>query len=202
MTGASVLIWHYYTRPVWVRGTVVVPDGPGNSESLTDRRAFVWLEGTFEGGPQSEEPLDEAEFVLQPERPGKRFITLRAGQKLRVRNNDTQGHSFGLLDGHRNHKQRLIAPGTSSVFRSFKVPEVPIFATTCEHQTTEGGYIGVFDNRYFAVSGRNGKFSIPDVPPGTYEIHVWHFATGTHSQELTVRGGLNRVLVQPQRSIK
>ena len=40
-----------------------------------------------------------------------------------------------------------------------------------------------------AVSGTDGKFSIDNVPPGTYELRVWHEALKGAAQKITVAAG-------------
>lgn len=40
------------------------------------------------------------------------------------------------------------------------------------------GWIYVADNPYYAVTTKDGTFSIPDVPPGTYTLVTWHEYTG------------------------
>lgn len=40
-----------------------------------------------------------------------------------------------------------------------------------------------------AISGGDGKFSIDNVPPGTYELRVWHEALKGFSQKITVAAG-------------
>ena len=40
-----------------------------------------------------------------------------------------------------------------------------------------------------AVSGADGKFTIDDVPPGTYELRVWHEALKGAPQKITVTAG-------------
>jgi hypothetical protein len=32
----------------------------------------------------------------------------------------------------------------------------------------------VMENPWFATADKNGRFSIPDVPAGTYRIKAWH----------------------------
>jgi hypothetical protein len=47
-------------------------------------------------------------------------------------------------------------------------------------------FIGVVDNPYFAVTGADGSFEIPNLPPGDYVIEAWHETLGTQEQKITV----------------
>ena len=40
-----------------------------------------------------------------------------------------------------------------------------------------------------AISGSDGRFTIDNVPPGTYELRVWHEALAGAPQKVTVAGG-------------
>jgi hypothetical protein len=35
-------------------------------------------------------------------------------------------------------------------------------------------YIWVFDHNHFATTNEDGRFRLPKVPPGTYELNLWH----------------------------
>jgi plastocyanin len=48
------------------------------------------------------------------------------------------------------------------------------------------GHVAVVDNPYYAVTDENGKFSIADLPAGTYQVKVWHEYLGERSQEITI----------------
>lgn len=41
-------------------------------------------------------------------------------------------------------------------------------------------------NPYYAVTGLDGTYEIPDLPPGTYRIRAWHPALPFHEQKITV----------------
>ena len=47
-------------------------------------------------------------------------------------------------------------------------------------------YIGVFSHPFYAVTGTDGKFTISNLPPGTYEIEAWHEKLGTQTAKVTV----------------
>jgi hypothetical protein len=50
------------------------------------------------------------------------------------------------------------------------------------------GWIFVTDD-VAAVTGPDGRFTLPDVPPGTYQIAVWHEAAKAPIQPVTVMAG-------------
>jgi len=55
--------------------------------------------------------------------------------------------------------------------------------------TWMSAYVAVFDHPYHAVTRANGRFSLPNVPPGTYTIKAWHERFGERSARLTVTAG-------------
>ena len=50
-------------------------------------------------------------------------------------------------------------------------------------------YVMVLQNPYFAVTDKDGAFTIKNVPPGTYTIKVWNEKLKAASQEITVKSG-------------
>jgi uncharacterized protein (DUF2141 family) len=52
--------------------------------------------------------------------------------------------------------------------------------------TMEIGYAGVVDHPYFAVTGADGTFSLPNLPPGTYTVGAWHELYGEQTMQVTV----------------
>jgi hypothetical protein len=51
------------------------------------------------------------------------------------------------------------------------------------------GWIYVVDNPYYAITGADGKFTITDVPPGTYNLVAIQSLTGPLQQSVTVAAG-------------
>jgi hypothetical protein len=50
-------------------------------------------------------------------------------------------------------------------------------------------YIAVFDHPYFAVTKRDGAFTLDEVPPGSYTLAAWHERLGKIEQPVTVTAG-------------
>lgn len=48
-------------------------------------------------------------------------------------------------------------------------------------------WIRVFDHPYFAVTNRDGTFTIDSVPPGSYRLVAWEARLGTREREVTVQ---------------
>jgi len=65
----------------------------------------------------------------------------------------------------------LYAPGSSRSFRFQRSGTVRIF---CNIHPAMSAVILVVDTPYFTVSGRDGNFEIANVPPGEYELKVFH----------------------------
>ena len=59
----------------------------------------------------------------------------------------------------------------------------------CDAHGWMEGWIYVVDNPYYAITGADGKFSITDVPPGTYKLVAIQSFTGPDQQSVTVEGG-------------
>ncbi|MGH6825226.1 carboxypeptidase regulatory-like domain-containing protein [Methyloceanibacter sp.] len=59
----------------------------------------------------------------------------------------------------------------------------------CDAHGWMEGWIYVVDNPYYAITGADGKFTITDVPPGTYKLVAEQPFTGPTEMPVTVTGG-------------
>ncbi len=109
---------------------------------------------------------------------------IQVGQDLIIRNSD------GIL--HNIHPQPTVnksfnlgQPVKMDSTKKFDKVEVMI-PIKCDVHEWMSGYVGVLDHPYFAVTGSDGTFSLPNLPPGTYTIEAWHEKYGTQTMEVTV----------------
>lgn len=56
----------------------------------------------------------------------------------------------------------------------------------CHVHPEMSAYVLILQNPFFAVTARDGKFTIPNVPPGTYELVAWHEKLKETRQSITV----------------
>jgi len=65
----------------------------------------------------------------------------------------------------------------------------PMFKIKCDVHPWMSTYVAVMSHPFFAVTGTDGKFSIKNVPAGTYEVEVWHEKLKTKTMSVTVGDG-------------
>jgi plastocyanin len=124
-------------------------------------------------------PVDQPP-VLTPARAtirqkGKMFLphilAVTAGTVVDFPNDDPIFHNaFSNYNGQ-IFDLTLYAPGTTRSVRFTRPGVVRIF---CNIHASMSAVIVVLKTPYFAVSKRDGTFVIPDVPPGGYQLSVFH----------------------------
>ena len=68
-----------------------------------------------------------------------------------------------------------------------KIDKPEVISVKCDVHGWMSGWFFVADNPYFSVTDNSGSFKITDVPPGTYNVEVWHETLGKVSQKVTVK---------------
>jgi plastocyanin len=99
-------------------------------------------------------------------------LAMQAGQTLYIQNGDRTPHN-PAFQTKVNPLYNKGLPSGSSFEITFRQPEPP-FVVTCRQHPWEHGHIAVLPHPFFAVTGRNGAFTIEALPPGDYEVVVWH----------------------------
>lgn len=106
---------------------------------------------------------------------GKMFLphilAVTAGTLVDFPNDDPIFHNaFSAYNGQ-IFDLSLYPPGSTRSVRFTRPGVVRVF---CNIHASMSAVIVVLKTPYFAVSRRDGAFAIPDVPPGDYELHVFH----------------------------
>jgi plastocyanin len=138
--------------------------------------------------PTSSDPIpgepvvfDQAGCVYTPH-----VFGLRTGQVLKILNPDGVTHNVNAQPSVNRSFNAGMPAFRKEMEQTFDKAEPVPFAIRCDVHPWMGAWGAVFDHPYFAVTGPDGGFSIPDLPVGTYELEIWHETAGTQTQTVTV----------------
>ena len=99
------------------------------------------------------------------------ILVVQVGSLIRFPNKDPFFHNiFSMYDGKR-FDLGLYEAGTS---RSVKFDRPGVSYLFCNIHAEMSAVVVVVDTHYFAMSDRAGHLTIPDVPDGRYQMHVWY----------------------------
>ncbi len=154
-------------------------------------RAVVYLQKVKAGKPWPK--LVDDGLVDQK---GARFIVhsfvVPNGVKVPVRNSDPVLHNI--------HAYELIGRGRRTIFNkgqpknmtlnlAFTTRRSPYVKIECDAHNFMHDYLFAASNPYYSVTGADGTFKIEDVPPGVYNLVVWHPALGEQKAKVKVPKG-------------
>jgi plastocyanin len=112
-----------------------------------------------------------AKMVQKNKRFVPHVLAITMGTRVAFPNEDPIFHNaFSNYDGQ-IFDVGLYPPGTSRDVPFRKEGIVRIF---CDIHPTMSAIIVVLRSPYYAVSARDGEFSITEVPEGSYRLHVFH----------------------------
>jgi plastocyanin len=122
------------------------------------------------------------------------ILAVQTGQKIHVKNSDPVMHNVHpkpTAEGN-EEKNNAQMPGGPELTFTFAKPEM-FLKFQCDVHPWMFSWISVFDHPYFAVSGKDGKYTIKDVPDGKYTLTVYHRkaapAASPVTAEIEVKGG-------------
>jgi plastocyanin len=115
-------------------------------------------------------------------------VGIRVGQTLKLRNSDGLLHNVHALPKV-NTPFNMAMPANRKEADTKFGKEEGMFLVKCDVHPWMAAYVGVFSNPYYAVSGKDGKFKISGLPPGTYDVEAWHEKLGVKTTKVTVAEG-------------
>jgi plastocyanin len=154
--------------------------------------AFIYVKAGLEGKrfetPSTPVVIDQNGCWFRP-----RIVGIQTSQILQVTNSDPVTHNIhplAQINREWNHSQ---GAGEAPLGRRFTKPEVMI-RVKCNIHPWMHAYIGVVDNPYFAVSKKDGTYSIGKLPPGIYTIAFWQEDLGTQERQVNVSPHTNTLI--------
>jgi hypothetical protein len=162
------------------------------------RWTFVWLAPLDPKQKLAVHPdlvqVKQKEVVL--DQPTCRFVphalAVRQGQTLLARNSAPVAHNVHWT-GIKNPGGNLIVPSKGEhAIKNLVADRYPI-KINCDIHGWMNAYVRVFDHPYYALTGKDGSFTIKDAPAGKYRLMVWHETGygpgGSKGTEVTIKGG-------------
>ncbi len=120
--------------------------------------------------------VDQKEMRFVPE-----TIAIRAGDRVRFTNSDSQTHNISLIDP-RVQFSDTIANGQTAVEPFARASGIRRpFALSCKFHSPMQGWIYVFDHPFFQMTQVDGRFRLENVPPGDYRLDVAQPAGQLHA---------------------
>lgn len=164
-------------RKVVDDSVIVSPDG-----GLAN--AFVYIKAGLEG-KKFETPAEEAVLDQHGCTFGPRVMGVMTRQTVIVRNGDPVEHNVHPVPKNNAAWNEAMEPNGADARHRFAHPEIMI-RVKCNIHGWMRSYIGVLEHPYFAVTASDGTFTLPNVPPGSYTVGVWHEKFGELEQTVTV----------------
>ncbi|HVT10445.1 MAG TPA: hypothetical protein VHO67_23455, partial [Polyangia bacterium] len=134
--------------------------------------AVVWL--TRVGGDTPRPAPARGKVISQR---GKTFVprvlAVPVGTRVDFRNDDPIFHNIFSLSKPNEFDTGLYKQGATYT-QTFKHPGA--VQLLCNIHASMLGFIYVVDSPYYAQADAAGTFAIKGVPPGDYQVHVWHEA--------------------------
>jgi hypothetical protein len=129
--------------------------------------------------------LDQKKCRYEPH-----VIAVPLDSELKIHTSDPINHNIHTYSFENDPINIMFLPGQDAY--SQEMEEAEVIKVECDLHDWMRAWVVVTPNAYSAVSGADGSFEIPDVPPGKYELTAWHETLGSLTKNITVgNDGLN-----------
>jgi plastocyanin len=151
--------------------------------------ALKGMDGKSTGASAAPAVLDQKNCEYNPV-----IFAVQTGQKVAIKNSDPTLHNVHAIPTVPGNveKNQAQAPNAPDLMLSFPKAE-NFLKFQCDVHPWMFTWVSVFDHPYFAVSDKEGKYTIKNVPDGKYTIVVMHRkaapASSPVTEEIEVKGG-------------
>lgn len=147
----------------------------------------AWIHESYAAARQAEIIFDQKNCIFLT-----RLGAMWSTQTLKILNSDPVGHNTNLASKRGAKAQDVLIPANGAAMYSPGAGSPAPFPVSCAIHPWMKASMMVCEHPYFAVTGDDGSFSIPNVPAGVeLEFRVWHEKAG-YVQEVTVGGATEK----------
>jgi plastocyanin len=153
--------------------------------------AVVWLEspGARASSARLKAVLDQRNLTFSP-----RVLAVQVGTIVEFPNNDRVFHDvFSFRDG----KKFELGLYPVGVVKHVPFDRAGLSRVFCNIHPGMAAYVLAVDTPYFAVSDRDGRFTLTAIPAGTYTYHAWRPGGAILTGSTVVRAGASLDLEWP-----
>jgi hypothetical protein len=115
-----------------------------------------------------------------------RVVAITRGSTIDFPNVDPYFHNVFSLSGAGTFDLGRYPDGQSRARQFTKAGLVKVY---CHIHSQMSATILVLDHPWFTTAGQDGRFTIPNVPPGDYTLVGWHERVGEQTTRITVSAG-------------
>ena len=171
-----------YAKPVTAENVVTGPDNALEN-------VVVYISA---GAPDEPPPAQPAVLLQKGCRYAPHVLAFQVNQDFQIVNDDQTSHNIHPLPTNNREWNKSQPPGAPPIEDKYARPEfIPV---KCNIHPWMKGTLAVLKNSHYAITGGDGDFKLPSLPPGTYTITAWHESYGEQTQEVTIDGGDNKTL--------
>ena len=157
--------------------TETVVTGPNNALE----NVVVYISA---GAPDESPPSQPAVFTQKGCRYIPHVLALQVNQPLQVLNEDQTSHNIHPLAKINREWNKSQPPGTPPIVDKYdKMEFIPV---KCNVHPWMHGTFAVLKNSHYSISGNDGGFTLPNLPPGKYTVTAFHESYGDQTQEVSI----------------
>ncbi len=183
VSGDKFCVQRRESDPLLSESLVVGADG-GLANALI--HVTAGLENWKFPGGTGEVVLDQVACQYVPH-----LLVAQVGQTLKVTNSDPIMHNVHGVNLKTEKDEFNWAQTKAGLEDTKELKKAGRLAIMCNVHSWMSANLWILKHPFFAVTGADGAFTLPKLPPGTYTIEVWHEneKLGTQTQSVTVADG-------------
>jgi hypothetical protein len=117
-----------------------------------------------------------------------RHLLVPLGSTLEIVNSDPILHDIKARIGETSLFDRALPIRQFRIHEKLDYPGIVALSSGAGH-TWMSGYLVVQEHPYYAKTDARGAYTIDAIPPGTYELRVWHELLAGQESSVTIESG-------------